>query len=736
MKLSNGVSMALALCMICPSTVSATVSDNQVGDQVTDTQKTAKKDIPVDNKHHVSNMFVNPTSKYIAFDGTGKLDLYLYSGEKTQYLANMYIVMPKGLSADGGLAGVKQSITAYERAIKVHDGFLDVQQLSNTSDGREVYAVIPTASSYIVAGEHNDFDVLSLPIKAVGKDSGTSEILFNANTIDNISQDMLFIGAGNGKDVAFDTSVSSYPQVDSARVGISSESDIFVRGIVLNGIQRKLELFTPNVVDTYKVKDISNNVEVTSKEITGRSSESYSRVGQVDTLSSLGLDPEFYDEKSLKINSGNLNDTKIKWVPQNALTNNPNIILEGQTYIITVKKFGGNITAKYQDEAGNQLIVPEIFKGDIGDAYQTEQKEVPGYTYKAVKGNPNGIFSDKAQTVTYIYTKDPVQAADVTVKYEDEAGNTIADNVRLSGNIGDTYQTEQKEISGYTYKVVKSNPNGIFSDKAQTVTYVYTKDPVQAADVTVKYEDEAGNTIADNITLSGNIGDAYQTEQKEISGYTYKAVKGNPNGIFSDKAQTVTYIYTKDPVQAADVTAKYEDEAGNTIADNITLSGNIGDTYQTMQKEVPGYTYKEVKGNPNGIFSDKVQTVTYIYTKDPVQAADVTAKYEDEAGNTIADNVTLSGNIGDTYQTMQKEVPGYTYKAVKGNPNGIFSDKAQTVTYIYTKTPIASHDENDIQDGNKVLPQTGINRVSNLFTITGALMAFISIVGLRKRKNK
>ncbi|MFL2063307.1 MucBP domain-containing protein [Latilactobacillus sakei] len=320
--------------------------------------------------------------------------------------------MPKGLSADGGLAGVKQSITAYERAVKVHDGFLDVQQLSNTSDGREVYAVIPAAGSYIVAGEHNDFDVLSLSIKAVGKDSGMSEILFNANAIDNISQDMLFIGAGNGKDVAFDTSVSSYSQVDSARVGISSKSGIFVRGIVLNGIQRKLELFTPNVVDTYKVKDISNNVEVTSKEITGRSSESYSRVGRVDTLASLGLDPEIYDEKSLKINSGNLNDTEIKWVPQNALTNNPNIILEGQTYIITVKKFGGNITAKYQDEAGNQLIVPEIFKGDIGDAYQTEQKEVPGYTYKTIKGNPNGIFSDKAQTVTYFYTKTPIASHD------------------------------------------------------------------------------------------------------------------------------------------------------------------------------------------------------------------------------------------------------------------------------------------------------------------------------------
>ena len=47
------------------------------------------------------------------------------------------------------------------------------------------------------------------------------------------------------------------------------------------------------------------------------------------------------------------------------------------------------------------------------------------------------------------------------------------------------------------------------SDQAQTVTYVYTKDPVKAADVTVEYVDTAGNEIHASQVISGNVGDDY-----------------------------------------------------------------------------------------------------------------------------------------------------------------------------------------------------------------------------------
>ncbi|MDU0397703.1 MucBP domain-containing protein [Lactococcus lactis] len=135
--------------------------------------------------------------------------------------------------------------------------------------------------------------------------------------------------------------------------------------------------------------------------------------------------------------------------------------------------------------------------------------------------------------------------AAVTVKYVDTKGNVISDEAIKSGNVGDSYTTEQKTIDGYTFKEVQGNATGTFTDQAQTVTYVYTKKPVLGAAVTVKYVDTKGNVISDEAVKSGNVGDSYTTEQKTIDGYTFKEVQGNSTGTFTDQAQTVTYVYTK-----------------------------------------------------------------------------------------------------------------------------------------------------------------------------------------------
>ncbi|MCT1193543.1 LPXTG cell wall anchor domain-containing protein, partial [Lactococcus lactis] len=63
-----------------------------------------------------------------------------------------------------------------------------------------------------------------------------------------------------------------------------------------------------------------------------------------------------------------------------------------------------------------------------------------------------------------------------------------------------------------------------------------------------KYVDTDGNKISDDVVKSGNVGDAYTTEQKTIAGYTLKEVQGSATGTFTDQAQTVTYIYTKNNV--------------------------------------------------------------------------------------------------------------------------------------------------------------------------------------------
>ncbi|WP_265485995.1 MucBP domain-containing protein, partial [Lactiplantibacillus plantarum] len=91
------------------------------------------------------------------------------------------------------------------------------------------------------------------------------------------------------------------------------------------------------------------------------------------------------------------------------------------------------------------------------------------------------------------------------------------------------------------------------------------------------------------------------------------------------------------------------------------------------------YTFKEVQGTPTGSFTAQDQTVTYVYTKNPVAGGNVTAKYVDESGNSIADNVVSSGNIGAPYSTTQKDIAGYTFKEVQGTPTGSFTAQDQTV---------------------------------------------------------
>ena len=307
----------------------------------------------------------------------------------------------------------------------------------------------------------------------------------------------------------------------------------------------------------------------------------------------------------------------------------------------------------------------------------------------------NGVDSDG--------TPISVDLSRVRIRISEDGGSTYSNDsytlndlkaLLTSGNI-----TVPKIVIAYTYSATDSKTDNIgklpseIDDNTGAYAVPFTRTltndiPDKKSNITVKYIDISGNTISDNIVKTGNLGEPYTTEQKSIPGYTFKEVQGSASGQFTDQEQTVTYVYTKDPLAGGNVTVKYVDGAGNTISDNVVKSGNIGDDYSTDQKAIPGYTFKEVQGSASGQFTDQEQTVTYVYTKDPVAGANVTAKYVDENGKTISDDVVKNGNIGDDYSTEQKAIPGYTFKEVQGSASGQFTDKEQTITYVYTKNSV------------------------------------------------
>ncbi|MBC1611353.1 MucBP domain-containing protein [Listeria welshimeri] len=303
----------------------------------------------------------------------------------------------------------------------------------------------------------------------------------------------------------------------------------------------------------------------------------------------------------------------------------------------------GTVTVNYQDEQGNSLAPTETLKGDIGKTYTTVQKDITGYDFKEVQGNATGEYTTKAQVVTYIYaqTPTPVEQGTVTVNYQDEQGNAVAPTETLKGDIGETYTTVQKDITGYDFKEVQGNTTGEFTTKAQVVTYIYAKTPtpVEQGTVTVNYQDEQGNSLAPTETLKGDVGTTYATVQKDITGYDFKEVQGNKTGEFTKESQVVTYIYTQTPVPAANLTIEYLDENGNQIHEPKIISGNVGDPYDvtgdTDELQIEGYTIDTTKlpANATGVLSNDQIQVIYVYNKNPLADVKITVKFVDQDGN-------------------------------------------------------------------------------------------------------
>ncbi|EKZ0313830.1 class 1 internalin InlJ [Listeria monocytogenes] len=255
--------------------------------------------------------------------------------------------------------------------------------------------------------------------------------------------------------------------------------------------------------------------------------------------------------------SGNLDDpytSSAKDIPDYTLTTTPDnatgtftTTSQSVTYVYTKNIVAAEpVTVNYVDDTGKTLAPSETLNGNVGDTYNATAKQIDGYTLSAEPTNATGQFTSSAQTVNYIYTKNPApEKGVVEIHYVDENNKQLSSATEISGTVGDNYTTEPKTIDGYTLTTTPDNATGTFNTSSQTVTYVYTKNIVAAEPVTVNYVDANGKTLAPSETLNGTIGDTYNATAKQIDGYTLSAEPTNATGQFTNSAQTVNYIYTK-----------------------------------------------------------------------------------------------------------------------------------------------------------------------------------------------
>jgi len=289
------------------------------------------------------------------------------------------------------------------------------------------------------------------------------------------------------------------------------------------------------------------------------------------------------------------------------------------------------LIVNYVDENGAVLADPVVQHSLLeGTEYTTEQKIIGGYTFERTEGDePAGIMnSDKV--VTYVYSRNPVYYT-LTVNYVDESGNVLADQIVERGILENTaYATEQKTIKGYTFERTEGDaPAGIMNGN-KTVTYVYSKDAVIIPEppapvnytLTVRYVDESGTDLDEQIVEVYEAGSAYTTAKKEISGYVLSHVEGDAASGIMDGDKTVVYVYGKfvaPPVVIAiycDLTVSYVDDEGNALAETIVESRKLGSVYYTVELAFEGYTFLSVEGDAASGIMDGDKAVTYVYTKD------------------------------------------------------------------------------------------------------------------------
>ncbi|OJG77731.1 hypothetical protein RV10_GL002262 [Enterococcus pallens] len=391
-----------------------------------------------------------------------------------------------------------------------------------------------------------------------------------------------------------------------------------------------------------------------------------------------------------------------------------------------------------------------------------------GLTRVTEPGIPNnGVYIKDSAVISSKKTKAP--AGPVTVRYLDENQQPIHDEKKVYGLVGNPYDASTDEykltIDGYSLDESKlpANALGTFTSNGQTVTYLYTKNKVAAKNVTVQYVDQEGKQIHDPQTISGFIGDSYDASSDKyklaIDGYSLDESKlpENINGTLSDQEQSVTFVYSKNQVKAKDVTVHYVDQKGKQIHDPQTISGFIDDSYDASSDKyklaINGYSLDESKlpENIKGIFSDKEQSVTFVYKKidDPVTAkkGTVITQYIDETGTPLFPEEAQSGRLGEKYTTTAKSIDGYELNQSKlpKNADGLFTEKPITVTYVYAKqqkpvitdksTPTPAGKEALSTYSNTLLPKTGENN-STVLTLLGLVILLLAGVFIYRRKKK
>ena len=224
-------------------------------------------------------------------------------------------------------------------------------------------------------------------------------------------------------------------------------------------------------------------------------------------------------------------------------------VVEGTTEITYVYEKAGNVVVHYVDEAGNTLQTDAVDTkdGKPGAKYDTSDNDMKptrittaeGKVYELVpastKGNETGdVEAGKTTEVTYVYKE---VKGNVVVHYVDEAGNTIAEDVKdtTDGSVSSAYDTTDNKPATITTKdgklyvlvptSTKGDENGKVTEGTTEVTYVYKDVKEEASKEIDKALADKESKIKENPELTNEEKEKALEEAKKVAEQAKKALE-------------------------------------------------------------------------------------------------------------------------------------------------------------------------------------------------------------------
>lgn len=316
-----------------------------------------------------------------------------------------------------------------------------------------------------------------------------------------------------------------------------------------------------------------------------------------------------------------------------AHANNDSITYPSQAYIYMATANGGNIGGGAHFDLNNRFLT-------TGDSTVFANLTVEDKTFYVGDLTDENIKEKLLENITARDTEDGDISKDVTVDYSSVQPNTP-----------DKYQV--------TYSV--TNSSGHLSTKTATVTILEKQD---GAPVTVKYVDEDQNEIAEAKVLNGKVGDPYTSQAATIDNYTLLDEPDNKEGQFTDKPQTVTYIYQgkllfvdaptqlqfgEHTISAGDETYSLESLDKNLLVQDLRKNGSTWSLTAKLNQEFIGTTTSKKLG-ATLYYNNPTQGKQAITTDESVVIHNQTTSNHDE--------LNVSQDWQSKPDTLQLFVPG------------------------------------------------------------------------------